>query len=275
MVVVSGQTFTISMEWALVDGSRQLATPRAVGACPTCGAKLLAKCGRVYAWHWAHEARDCDPWAEPEGKWHRGWKQLFPAEWREVVIGPHRADLRVPGGVIELQHSAISADEIETRERFYGRMVWVVDAQHWNLEPHHDWRLREFYKNKSQPDVPRYEWLSNGQTQETQPWIAYGKERDAVFASHNTTPEPHFRWLWPRKSWLAAKRKVYLDCGGDELFLIKRAYADGRYLVTRRISKQRFIAGMLGAKQRDLSQSATHPSQIWQSQPHHQRPAQP
>lgn len=228
------------MEWALVDGRRQLAAPGAIGVCPSCGARLIAKCGRVYAWHWAHEAADCDPWSEPEGEWHRGWKQLFPAEWREVVIDPHRADLRVPGGVIELQHSSISAGEIEERERFYGRMVWVVNAEEWNLEPHHVWRLREFRKTNPVPELFAPEW------------DAYIKKQNAIMASHDTVPDPHFRWLWPRKSWLAAKRKVYLDCGGDELFLIKRTYADGRYLIARRINKQRFITGMLGTKQRAL-----------------------
>jgi competence protein CoiA len=239
----------VCMEWALLADRRQLATPGAVGACPSCGARLIAKCGKVYAWHWAHEACDCDPWSEPEGRWHRGWKQLFPAEWREVVIRDHRADLRVPGGVIELQHSSISAGEIEERERFYGRMVWVVNAEEWNLEPHHEWRLREFYRNNREPEWPQYCWQSN-ELSEKDTWIAYRQKQDAIIASHDTVPEPHFRWLWPRKSWLAAKRKVYLDRGGDELFLIKRTYAEGRYLITRRISKQMFIAGMLGTKQR-------------------------
>lgn len=235
------------MEWALVDDRRQLATPGAVGTCPSCGARLIAKCGKVYAWHWAHEACDCDPWSEPEGPWHRGWKQLFPDAWREVVIGEHRADLRVPGGVIELQHSSISAGEIEERERFYGRMVWVVNAEEWNLEPHHKWRLREFRKTNLLPDL----FDEPGRE-------ADHRKQNAIIASHETVPEPHFRWLWPRKSWLAAKRKVYLDRGGDELFLIKRTYADGRYLITRRISKQRFIAGMLGTKQRVLLQAGAH-----------------
>lgn len=236
----------ISMEWASVEGRRQLATPGAVGVCPSCGAKLIAKCGKVYAWHWAHEACDCDQWSEPEGPWHRGWKQLFPEAWREVVIGPHRADLRVPGGVIELQQSHIGADEIEERERFYGRMVWVVNAEKWKLEPHHDWRLREFHKYHPQPQLLDY----------MEPkWAEYRRKRDEIIASHDTVPDPHFRWLWPRKSWLAAKRKVYMDCGDDDLFLIKRAYADGRYLTTQRISKQSFVAAMLGTRQFALPQS--------------------
>jgi hypothetical protein len=76
---------------------------------------------------------DCDAWAEGESKWHRTWKERFPRRWREVVIGSHRADIKSPRGIIELQTSGISPCEIAKRERFYGEMVWVVNAQDFNL----------------------------------------------------------------------------------------------------------------------------------------------
>ena len=47
-------------------------------------------------------------------------------------MGPHRADIQLPPGlVIELQHSAISSEDIKSREEFYGRreMVWIFDAR--------------------------------------------------------------------------------------------------------------------------------------------------
>lgn len=47
----------------------------------------------------------------------------------EVVVGPHRADLIGKDDcVIELQHSPIPKDDIQAREDFYGKMVWVFDA---------------------------------------------------------------------------------------------------------------------------------------------------
>jgi len=47
----------------------------------------------------------------------------------EVVIGNHRADIVGNQSlVIELQHSAISPDEIQEREEFYKNMIWVLDA---------------------------------------------------------------------------------------------------------------------------------------------------
>lgn len=78
---------------------------------------MLAKCGQVNAWHWAHQAgQDCDPWNEPLTDWHRAYQRLVPPERCEVVIGQHRADLTAPkGNVVELQHSTISADHIAAR----------------------------------------------------------------------------------------------------------------------------------------------------------------
>lgn len=82
------------------------------------------------AWHWAHEAGDCDRWHEPETEWHLAWKRRVRPECREVVMGPHRADIRTPTGlVIELQHSSIAAPKIAEREEFYGAMIWLFDAQ--------------------------------------------------------------------------------------------------------------------------------------------------
>lgn len=112
------------------------ATPGAVAFCPTCSSPtpLRAKCGkaRKQVWHWAHVAKDCDPWHEPEGAWHLGWKRLAPKGCTEVTMAPHRADIRLPDGlVIELQASSIDGVEIREREQFYGRMIWLLDGRKW------------------------------------------------------------------------------------------------------------------------------------------------
>jgi competence protein CoiA len=111
--------------------ARALATPGATATCPGCDAPVIPKCGELVTWHWAHRSdRDCDPWAEHETGWHLDWKQCFPLDWLEVTLGPHRADVRTPEGlVVEIQHSAIAPDEIRERESFYGEMVWLFDAR--------------------------------------------------------------------------------------------------------------------------------------------------
>ena len=120
----------------IYNAARETATPRARGECPLCGATLIAKCGQLVTWHWAHQAdAECDPWTEPESEWHRGFKALFErAGYRiEVVIGPHRADVVSPAGhIIELQYDYQSADKIAAREEFYGPdMAWIYRC-HWD-----------------------------------------------------------------------------------------------------------------------------------------------
>lgn len=98
--------------------------------CPACLEPVVARCGEIMPWHWAHRQREeCDPWFEPETAWHLGWKALAPPERTEVAMGPHRADIvGCDDTVIELQHSSISPEEIREREAFYPRMIWLLDG---------------------------------------------------------------------------------------------------------------------------------------------------
>jgi competence protein CoiA len=114
------------MLWASHDGERIGACPGAKAVCPCCKGTVLAKCGSIVTWHWAHEAAECDPWYEPESEWHIKWKRRFPVEWQEIVVGRHRADVKTPRLVVELQSSCISAEEIKERERYYRDMVWLL-----------------------------------------------------------------------------------------------------------------------------------------------------
>lgn len=114
------------MIWALQNAERVTAEPGGRGECPCCRGDVMAKCGSIVVWHWAHKADDCDPWHEPESEWHIRWKRRFPDDWQEVVIGNHRADVKTPKLVVELQASSISAEEIKEREQHYRNMVWLL-----------------------------------------------------------------------------------------------------------------------------------------------------
>lgn len=125
------------MEWALVNSLRAKATESGtVGICPGCRGEVRAKCGEIVSWHWAHINADCDLWSEPETEWHRKWKGYFPADWQEVTKPPHRADVAGPDGVLEIQRSGISPEEIREREQFYGCMAWLLNGHDFweNLE---------------------------------------------------------------------------------------------------------------------------------------------
>lgn len=104
---------------------------------------MVAKCGRVKAWHWAHLSNyNCDPWWESETQWHRDWKNRFPTDWQEVVhvdekTGErHIADVKTPHDlVIEFQHSPLDYAELVSRESFYKNMIWIVDGDRGSLDP--------------------------------------------------------------------------------------------------------------------------------------------
>lgn len=123
------------MRHAYVDGVRAAPEPRLRGICQSCSSAAVAKCGKFVGWHWAHKSRThCDPWWENETEWHVTWKNRFPNSWQEVVLEAiggerHIADVRTPDGVvIEFQRSTIRPEEVQAREAFYQRMVWVVDG---------------------------------------------------------------------------------------------------------------------------------------------------
>ena len=123
------------MKFALVDGRRQEAQPNLSAKCPTCDQPMVAKCGEVRISHWAHQRTlFCDPWWENETEWHRDWKGQFPVNWQEFVYRTengekHIADVRTDHGwVIEFQHSPIRPEERRSRDIFYRKLVWVVDA---------------------------------------------------------------------------------------------------------------------------------------------------
>ena len=125
----------MNMKFSLVNGQRQVAQPDLVGKCPMCDQAMIAKCGEVKMWHWAHKGRrTCDPWWETETEWHRAWKGHFPDEWQEVVHyaesgEKHIADVKTDHGwVIEFQHSYLKPEERRSRNAFYSKLVWVVDG---------------------------------------------------------------------------------------------------------------------------------------------------
>lgn len=123
------------MKFARVYGQRHEAQPNLSGECPACESPVVAKCGEVRIWHWAHKGRRlCDPWWENETEWHRAWKNLFPVEWQEIVHPAengerHIADVKTGDGwVLEFQHSPIRPDERRSRDAFYPKLIWVVDG---------------------------------------------------------------------------------------------------------------------------------------------------
>lgn len=120
------------MIWGIKDNQRIKAIPKDKATCELCQGELIAKCGEVKIWHWAHKSnKECDNWWEPESEWHINWKNEFPEEQQEIKIGKHRADIKTKTGtIIELQKSSISLKDIREREEFYGeKLIWLLDGK--------------------------------------------------------------------------------------------------------------------------------------------------
>ena len=125
------------MQFALVNGIKTEAIPGGKGICSCCGSETIAKCGNYKIWHWSHKSRkNCDSWWENETEWHRQWKSYFPIENREVIqFDPvsgekHIADVKTSNQmVIEFQNSPIDIKELQSRERFYQKMIWIVNGE--------------------------------------------------------------------------------------------------------------------------------------------------
>lgn len=190
------------MLYATVNGERQRAQRGIAASCPSCNAPMLAKCGEIVIWHWAHlSSKDCDEWASGETDWHLAWKGRFQKSQVEVIVKRrdyrgewsesfHRTDvLSARGHAIEFQHSSISTENIRKRNDFYRTVIWVFDAR----EPYDDDRLK--FRDKK---------------------------------THWT-----FKWNWPRKTIVAAWTPpwtIYLDTGADGLFEARAIYDDRSYL---------------------------------------------
>lgn len=121
-----------------IDISGKKITPAYSGeraVCGFCKKEVIGKCGEIYIWHWQHvHNADCDLWKEGETEWHRAWKNKFPFDWQETILEKngekHIADIFTPHGiVIEFQNSTISSSTIAEREKFYEKMIWVINAQ--------------------------------------------------------------------------------------------------------------------------------------------------
>ena len=134
------------MKKALVNGIKQEATKGAKGQCLCCGADVIAKCGKIRRWHWAHKNNEECSYSKKEFKtqWHLDWQYHFHKDWQEVRCTDeqtgevHIADIKTPSGlVVEFQHSAITPEERSSREQFHKNMIWVVDGT----------RLKNDFKN--------------------------------------------------------------------------------------------------------------------------------
>lgn len=198
------------MKWAIMNEDRTLASPKSKGKCPICDEKVISKCGNIKVWHWSHKnLKDCDDWYEPESQWHLNWKNEFPKEQQEFIMGKHRADIRTSDRtIIELQNSTISSQDIQEREHYYKRMIWLLNGD--TLAK--GLRLRVKKRKVLCDPIEEGSFKQCDILGRLDGYYKYTGEQIITF-----------RWKHPPKSWWFAKKNIYIDLG-VKLFLIKKIY---------------------------------------------------
>jgi hypothetical protein len=152
-------------------------------------------------------------------QWHLDWQEEAPPERREVVVGPHRADLiTTDNTVIELQHSSIPVDVIRAREQHYDRMAWIFDARE-------AYEGQRYYRDGSKFRHP------DGVLRD----YAITRRLDIRDKGHYVT----FRWKHPRKTVAFCDKPVYLDLDGNKLLAVQKIHPEAPcggwgYLVGRK-----------------------------------------
>lgn len=247
------------MEFALVNGQRHTAEPKLVGACPACGNRMLSKCGTKVLWHWAHHGRrHCDPWWENETEWHRSWKACFPEEWREQVQfdakgEKHVADVKTPWGtVLEFQNSPMSPQELQVREQFYGRMLWIVNGRpfvgHFFILARLPSREASWARDVVFVESGRVFWRRSenpacqlGGLVLVHAMDEIQREIDRDYVGHHL-----YEWIRPRSVWFESQAPVYIDFGGDLLWQLQLYCDKPRLQCVRAIRKKALVTSFAG-----------------------------
>ncbi|MCX2574942.1 competence protein CoiA [Pedobacter sandarakinus] len=224
------------MQYAFLQGTKSEAAKGQRATCIGCGQPVIAKCGNVKIHHWAHvKSATCDSWWENETTWHREWKGFFPAEYREINFFDetmreyHRADIFNAAGVtIEFQNSHLNHEELIARERFYPKLIWVVNGLKFKgfkvlkaLPNVNDARLSGFEFRKS-------DHLSVITTEEA---LAQHPRPQILNFYHLllkeiplTTDFYSFSWKYPHQAWLSATCPVFIDFGGHFIYRLRVRY---------------------------------------------------
>jgi competence CoiA-like predicted nuclease len=196
------------------DANRNKPTPSAVSECPACHTKIVAKCGSIKVWHWAHESLiNCDANWEPTSEWHLWWQSHVHEDLTEVINNRHIADIKLTNGkVIEVQHSNLPVEVVSEREAFYGNMTWIFDGQ-------------EFYKRLR---IKEKEFMGE--------------------------PSHSFSFKHPRQYIVqATKFPFYIDFGSEGIFEVRGIKIYENYSETyEKDYKTYFIYGLLRDKDEDF-----------------------
>ncbi|WP_316812187.1 competence protein [Pedobacter heparinus] len=189
-----------------------------------------------------------------ETPWHRDWKKAFPPAFREigfadVVQGElHRADIHTAcGTTIEFQNSPICIEELQSREAYYTKLIWVLNGKKFK-----GFRILKHLPDVDDPRLAAYEFchtdhlsmirkadLLQGRGRPQILNFLHPELRTVPLTSHYYS----FCWKNPHRVWYQAKCPIIVDLGGHFLYQLKqRKQLSGDYAYLHMIPRKDFIA---------------------------------
>lgn len=190
-----------------------------------------------------------------ESPWHRNWKKAFPESFREVSFVDeqrgdlHRADVHTPcGTTLEFQNSPICLSELESREAFYPKLVWVLNGKKFK-----GFRILKHLPDVDDPRLGDYEFchsdhlsmirktdLLQGRTKVLN--FYHPELRTVELTSHYYS----FCWKQPHRVWYQAKAPIIVDLGGHFLYQMKqRPQLSGSYPYLHMMTRKSFVEQFL------------------------------
>ena len=191
-----------------------------------------------------------------ETPWHRDWKEAFPAAYREVSFSNssvgelHRADVHTPcGTTIEFQNSPITLEELESREAYYPKLVWVLNGKKFK-----GFRILKHLPDVDDPRLSDYEFCHTDHlSMIRKDDLLSAKPKVLNFRHHELKNIPltscyySFCWKHPHRVWYQARCPLIVDLGGHFLYQLKqRKQYSGDYAYLHMIPRKEFISRYLG-----------------------------
>jgi competence protein CoiA len=242
------------MQYAYLDGTKSEARKGAKGVCIGCKKEVIAKCGAIKLHHWAHAVQaTCDSWWENETQWHRDWKDRFPEAYREVAFYDaahqeyHRADIHTKDGItIEFQNSPLSTEELASRNKFYKKIIWVVNGAKFkgfsiakNIPDPNDPMLAEYeLKGRENPLYVRRSMLSKKARMIAVLSMQHSELRQLKVSNDHYS----FSWKHAHSGWFSSSAPVFVDLGGHFLYWLRIRKQEGEdFWYLKSISKENFL----------------------------------